>query len=58
MMKVFIIKEFIFNRQRIRDMEVWALKEFDVAHVLQEMLTNKSDHIRAIFLPLDLSRLG
>ncbi|CAN6483012.1 unnamed protein product [Victoria cruziana] len=28
-------------------MEVWALEEFGVAHILQEMLTYKSDHIRA-----------
>ena len=29
-------------------MEVWALEGFGVAHILQEMLTTKSDHI--IFL--------
>lgn len=28
-------------------MEVWALEEFVVAHILQEMLTYKSDHIKA-----------
>ncbi|KAF4374217.1 hypothetical protein G4B88_027443 [Cannabis sativa] len=28
-------------------MKVWALKRFGVAHILQEMLTYKSDHIRA-----------
>ncbi|CAN6446906.1 unnamed protein product [Victoria cruziana] len=28
-------------------MEVWALEGFGVAHILQEMLTYKSDHIRA-----------
>ncbi|KAL2533104.1 DNA-directed RNA polymerase subunit beta [Abeliophyllum distichum] len=33
--------------QRVGEMEVWALEGFGVAHVLQEMLTYKSDHIRA-----------
>ncbi len=28
-------------------MEVWALEGFGVAHILQKMLTYKSDHIRA-----------
>ncbi|KAK8944323.1 DNA-directed RNA polymerase subunit beta [Platanthera zijinensis] len=28
-------------------MEVWALEGFGVAHILQEMLTYKSDHITA-----------
>ncbi|KAK9049601.1 hypothetical protein SSX86_031430 [Deinandra increscens subsp. villosa] len=28
-------------------MEVWALEGFGVAYILQEMLTYKSDHIRA-----------
>ncbi|CAK9136789.1 unnamed protein product [Ilex paraguariensis] len=28
-------------------MEVWALEGFGVAHILQEILTYKSDHIRA-----------
>nr|YP_009357026.1 RNA polymerase beta subunit [Lilium taliense]ARE59372.1 RNA polymerase beta subunit [Lilium taliense] len=32
--------------QRIGEMEVWALEGFGVAHILQEMLTYKSDHIR------------
>jgi len=27
-------------------MEVWALEGFGVAHILQEMLTYKSDHIK------------
>jgi len=27
-------------------MEVWALEGFGVAHILQEMLTYKSDHIQ------------
>ena len=29
------------------EMEVWALEGFGVAHILQEMLTYKSDHIKA-----------
>ena len=33
--------------QRIGEMEVWALEGFGVAYILQEMLTIKSDHIRA-----------
>jgi DNA-directed RNA polymerase subunit beta len=33
--------------QRVGEMEVWALEGFGVAHILQEMLTIKSDHIRA-----------
>ncbi|KAL3651970.1 hypothetical protein CASFOL_001651 [Castilleja foliolosa] len=33
--------------QRVGEMEVWALEGFGVAHILQEMLTYKSDHIRA-----------
>ncbi|KAL5736876.1 hypothetical protein ACOSP7_031334 [Xanthoceras sorbifolium] len=32
-------------------MEVWALEGFGVAHILQEMLTYKSDHIRARTIP-------
>ncbi|KAJ6932335.1 RNA polymerase beta chain [Populus alba x Populus x berolinensis] len=28
-------------------MEVWALEGFGVSNILQEMLTSKSDHIRA-----------
>jgi DNA-directed RNA polymerase beta subunit len=28
-------------------MEVWALEGFGVAYILREMLTIKSDHIRA-----------
>nr|YP_009239039.1 RNA polymerase beta subunit [Monsonia emarginata]AML26863.1 RNA polymerase beta subunit [Monsonia emarginata] len=32
--------------QRIGEMEVWALEGFGVAHILQEMLTYKSDHLR------------
>ncbi|KAG5576161.1 hypothetical protein H5410_056295 [Solanum commersonii] len=31
----------------VGEMEVWALEGFGVAHILQEMLTYKSDHIRA-----------
>ena len=33
--------------QRVGEMEVWALEGFGVAYILQEMLTIKSDHIRA-----------
>nr|UDN41383.1 RNA polymerase beta subunit [Abrophyllum ornans] len=33
--------------QRVGEMEVWALEGFGVAHILQEMLTYKSDHVRA-----------
>ncbi|KAA0025440.1 RNA polymerase beta subunit [Cucumis melo var. makuwa] len=33
--------------QRVGEIEVWALEGFSVAHILQEMLTYKSDHIRA-----------
>nr|YP_010143321.1 RNA polymerase beta subunit [Polygala arillata]QQL04527.1 RNA polymerase beta subunit [Polygala arillata] len=33
--------------QRVGEMEVWALEGFGVAHILQEMLTYKSDHITA-----------
>ncbi|KAF3654006.1 DNA-directed RNA polymerase subunit beta [Capsicum annuum] len=33
--------------QRVGEMEVWALEGFGVAHILQEMFTYKSDHIRA-----------
>ena len=33
--------------QRVGEMEVWALEGFGVAHILQAMLTYKSDHIRA-----------
>nr|GEU56484.1 reverse transcriptase domain-containing protein [Tanacetum cinerariifolium] len=32
---------------RVGEIEVWALEGFDVAYILQEMLTYKSDHIRA-----------
>jgi DNA-directed RNA polymerase subunit beta len=32
--------------QRVGEMEVWALEGFGVAHILQEMLTYKSDHMR------------
>ncbi|KAB2016512.1 hypothetical protein ES319_D08G101900v1 [Gossypium barbadense] len=35
------------GEQRVGEMEVWALEGFGVAHILQEMLTYKSDHIRA-----------
>ncbi|XVE89978.1 hypothetical protein DITRI_Ditri20bG0040100 [Diplodiscus trichospermus] len=33
--------------QQVGEMKVWALEGFDVAHILQKMLTYKSDHIRA-----------
>src|ERR1044072_3696345 len=33
--------------QRVGEMEVWALEGFGVAHILQEMLTYKSDHFKA-----------
>nr|YP_010464139.1 RNA polymerase beta subunit [Valerianella locusta]UUL71490.1 RNA polymerase beta subunit [Valerianella locusta] len=33
--------------QRVGEMEVWALEGFGVAHILQEMLTYKSDHMRS-----------
>nr|QVX28821.1 RNA polymerase beta subunit [Ctenodon histrix] len=33
--------------QRVGEMEVWALEGFGVANILQEMLTYKSDHIKA-----------
>ncbi|KAK9697905.1 hypothetical protein RND81_08G068600 [Saponaria officinalis] len=33
--------------QRVGEMDVWALEGFGVAHILQEMLTYKSDHIKA-----------
>jgi DNA-directed RNA polymerase subunit beta len=33
--------------QRVGEMEVWALEGFGVAHISQEMLTIKSDHIHA-----------
>nr|QVV41379.1 RNA polymerase beta subunit [Bridelia tomentosa] len=33
--------------QRVGEMEVWALEGFGVSHILQEMLTYKSDHIKA-----------
>nr|ARV78214.1 RNA polymerase beta subunit [Aneura pinguis]WGO58389.1 RNA polymerase beta subunit [Aneura pinguis]WGO58475.1 RNA polymerase beta subunit [Aneura pinguis] len=33
--------------QRVGEMEVWASEGFGVSYILQEMLTTKSDHIRA-----------
>nr|YP_009861979.1 RNA polymerase beta subunit [Viscum liquidambaricola]QKV09804.1 RNA polymerase beta subunit [Viscum liquidambaricola] len=33
--------------QRVGEMEVWALEGFGVAHILQEILTYKSDHMSA-----------
>ena len=35
-----------FGGQRLGEMEVWALQGYGAAHVLQEMLTVKSDDIR------------
>ncbi|KAF4365936.1 hypothetical protein F8388_019180 [Cannabis sativa] len=43
--KLKLINTFPFYR--VGEMEVWALEGFGVAHILQEMLTYKSDHIRA-----------
>ncbi|MEO0225607.1 MAG: hypothetical protein ABIL05_01510, partial [candidate division WOR-3 bacterium] len=34
-----------FGGQRLGEMEVWALEAYGAAHVLQEMLTIKSDDI-------------
>ena len=34
-----------FGGQRFGEMEVWALEAFGAAHVLQEILTNKSDDV-------------
>nr|YP_010621346.1 RNA polymerase beta subunit [Cuscuta epithymum]WBF90891.1 RNA polymerase beta subunit [Cuscuta epithymum] len=44
--------------QRVGEMEVWALEGFGVAHILQEMLTYKSDHIRARQQVLGTTILG
>ncbi|KAJ4699404.1 DNA-directed RNA polymerase subunit beta', partial [Melia azedarach] len=44
--------------QRVGEMEVWALEGFGVAHILQEMLTYKSDHIRARQEVLEGSLIG
>nr|UFP91554.1 RNA polymerase beta subunit [Selaginella erythropus] len=33
--------------QRVGEMEVWALEGYGVSYILQEMLTMKSDHVRA-----------
>jgi DNA-directed RNA polymerase subunit beta len=32
--------------QRVGEMEVWALEAYGAAHILQEMLTVKSDDVR------------
>ncbi|KAM3358155.1 hypothetical protein P3S68_021086 [Capsicum galapagoense] len=45
--KPYILKLIHQGGQRVGEMEVWALEGFGVAHILQEMLTYKSDHIRA-----------
>jgi len=34
-----------FGGQRLGEMEVWALEGYGVAHILQEMLTTKSDDV-------------
>ena len=34
-----------FGGQRFGEMEVWALEAFGAAHILQEMLTVKSDDV-------------
>jgi DNA-directed RNA polymerase subunit beta len=34
-----------FGGQRFGDMEVWALEAFGAAHILQEILTIKSDDV-------------
>nr|YP_009994458.1 RNA polymerase beta subunit [Cuscuta approximata]QNP08537.1 RNA polymerase beta subunit [Cuscuta approximata] len=44
--------------QRVGEMEVWALEGFGVAHILHEMLTYKSDHIRARQQVLGTTILG
>nr|YP_010473246.1 RNA polymerase beta subunit [Eriocaulon nepalense]UEV86225.1 RNA polymerase beta subunit [Eriocaulon henryanum]UVH66864.1 RNA polymerase beta subunit [Eriocaulon nepalense] len=44
--------------QRVGEMEVWALEGFGVAHILQEMLTYKSDHIRARQEVLGITIIG
>ncbi|KAK6773909.1 hypothetical protein RDI58_029148 [Solanum bulbocastanum] len=44
--------------QRVGEMEVWALEGFGVAHILQEMLTYKSDHIRACQEVLGTTNIG
>nr|YP_009262419.1 RNA polymerase subunit beta [Oenothera villaricae]ANI86996.1 RNA polymerase subunit beta [Oenothera villaricae]ANI87083.1 RNA polymerase subunit beta [Oenothera picensis subsp. picensis] len=44
--------------QRVGEMEVWALEGFGVAHLLQEMLTYKSDHMSARQRVLGTTILG
>ncbi|CAJ2659315.1 unnamed protein product [Trifolium pratense] len=44
--------------QRVGEMEVWALEGFGVAHILQEMLTYKSDHIKARQEVLETTIIG
>ncbi|QHN85970.1 DNA-directed RNA polymerase subunit beta [Arachis hypogaea] len=44
--------------QRVGEMEVWALEGFGVAHILQEMLTYKSDHIKAHQIVLATTIIG
>ncbi|XLR30255.1 hypothetical protein S83_058155 [Arachis hypogaea] len=44
--------------KRVGEMEVWALEGFGVAHILQEMLTYKSDHIKARQIVLATTIIG
>ncbi|KAH9530522.1 hypothetical protein CY35_20G008200 [Sphagnum magellanicum] len=44
--------------QRVGEMEVWALEGFGVAYILREMLTIKSDHIRARYEVLGAIVIG
>jgi len=37
----------LFGGQRFGEMEVWALEAYGASHVLKEMLTIKSDDVRA-----------
>ena len=37
--------QWVFGGQRFGEMEVWALEAFGAAHILQEILTVKSDDV-------------
>lgn len=39
-------------------MKIWTLEEFGVAHILQDMLTYRSDHIRAHQEVLETTIIG
>ena len=39
-----------FSGQRFGEMEVWALEAFGAAHILQEILTIKSDDVVGLSL--------